>query len=512
MSPRSRLYLLLSLFALLFSNMGWAAAHYSATQMQTVQAALSTAFTYQGQLTSTGAPVSGNCDMAFRLYDDVAAGAQIGAAITTTVPVSGGVFTTQLDFGSGVFNGDARWLGIAVKCGSDSGFTTIAPRHALTAVPEAINAQTLGGLDASGYQPRMNATWIQQSPRNTPPDARYDAGNAYDAINDRLIVFGGEDLTSLPRPTDVWVLANASGVVGTSSWTQLSPTGGPPLGRDFGTVIYDPTSNSIIVHGGCAGNCSPALADTWVLSNANGLSGTPTWTQLPDAPVARDEHGAVYDSGSNRMIVFGGNTGFYGTDRNDVWVLIDANGIGSPSWIQLTPSGTPPAPRRSMGTIYDPTTNRLIILEGYQALSSTDNTYYNDIWVLTNANGLGGTPQWIQLTPTGTLPADRGGVSLVYDPATNRSILFGGVFQPDGGTPIYTFYNDVWVLTEANGVGGSPQWIQITLNGTLPVARFGSSVGYSTSSNRLIVALGRLVGDVPTNEVWLLTSANGLTR
>src|SRR5260370_39643270 len=75
-------------------------------------AALGTAFTYQGQLKNSGNPITGNCGMAFRLFDDPTAGARVGAAITTTVAVAGGLFTVALDFGGNVFTGPARWLEI----------------------------------------------------------------------------------------------------------------------------------------------------------------------------------------------------------------------------------------------------------------------------------------------------------------------------------------------------------------------------------------------------------------
>src|SRR5260221_7603213 len=100
-------------------------------------AALGTGFTYQGQLKNGSSPISGNCGMAFRLYDDPTAGALVGNPITTTVLVTAGLFTVGLDFGAGVFTGPARWLDIRVKCGADVGFTGLTPRQALTAAPYA---------------------------------------------------------------------------------------------------------------------------------------------------------------------------------------------------------------------------------------------------------------------------------------------------------------------------------------------------------------------------------------
>lgn len=345
-------------------------------------------------------------------------------------------------------------------------------------------------------------TWSPLFPTGTPPVPRYDAGSAYDEFNDRLILFSGEDFTGLPRPTDVWVLTDASGTSGTSHWLQLAPSGAVPLGREGGTKVYDITSNSLIIHGGCSANCSPALSDAWVLSNANGLGGTPTWTPLPSAPIARTSHTAVYDSNSHRMIIFGGNQAFFNTNRNDVWVLTNANGVGSPTWIQLFPTGTPPTPREGTAGIYDQVTNQMIIFGGVQYTSSTAFTYFNDVWVLTHANGLGGTPQWIQLSPSGTPPTARAYYPLAYDYSSSQIYVFSGY---NG-----SLLNDLWVLANANSLNGPPEWLQLTPTGGMPTARFGHSAAYSTISNRLLVAMGRndQVSPPLFNDVWVFSTAN----
>ncbi|MEP7341783.1 MAG: cohesin domain-containing protein [Acidobacteriota bacterium] len=225
-------------------------------------------------------------------------------------------------------------------------------------------------------------------------------------------------------------------------------------------------------------------------------------------------HTAVYDAGSKRMMIFGGNQGFVGTVRNDVWVLKDANGIGTPVWEKLNPTGTPPAPRDGATAFYDKGANRLVIFGGIQVISSTTiQPNYNDVWALTNANGLGGTPQWIQLNPAGTLPLARAEHSIAYDPATNQMIVFGGYFQPDRSLPNFgtVGLNDVWVLTGANGLAGTTQWTQRTVTGSAPTARSGTAVLFSSASNRLVVTLGAnrtipLVGPGLLNDVWALNS------
>jgi hypothetical protein len=103
------------------------------------QADLGTAITHQGQLRKVGGAVNGNCAMLFRLFDAVSGGAQIGSPILETlVPVTNGLFTVDLDFGKNAFNGEARWLEISVKCGSETTLSTLTPRQALTPAPYAL--------------------------------------------------------------------------------------------------------------------------------------------------------------------------------------------------------------------------------------------------------------------------------------------------------------------------------------------------------------------------------------
>jgi hypothetical protein len=111
--------------------------------------ALGTGFTYQGRLTEDGAPANGLYDIRFILYDSETGGSQVGVITETQedVSVTDGVFTTNLDFGAGSFNGDARWLEIAVRPGASVGtFTVLSPRQAVSATPYALVAQSAAGL------------------------------------------------------------------------------------------------------------------------------------------------------------------------------------------------------------------------------------------------------------------------------------------------------------------------------------------------------------------------------
>jgi hypothetical protein len=260
-----------------------------------------------------------------------------------------------------------------------------------------------------------------------------------------MIIFGGGLGQSSPCANDTWVLTNANGNGGTPAWTELSPAGSLPPARNYFAAAYDPNTDSMIVFGGA--NCfTVAFNDVWVLSHADGLGGTPTWTQLSPsgpAPVARELTSAVYDPGSNRLIVFGGSSATVGL--NDVWVLSNANGSGgAPAWTELAPSGGAPSARAGFSAVYDATNNRMTIYGG-----GDSSGILNDAWVLSDANGLGGTPTWTQLGPFTEFPEARNVHSAVYLPSTNKMVVFGGATQSSTGD---TAVNDVWVLSHANGL------------------------------------------------------------
>jgi hypothetical protein len=104
---------------------------------------LGTSFTYQGQLESSGLPLDGTADVIFRLFDAASGGTQIGVQQqVNNVTVEKGLFTAGIDFGAASFNGDARWLEIAVRSPAGGGeFTVLSPRQALTATPYALQTR-----------------------------------------------------------------------------------------------------------------------------------------------------------------------------------------------------------------------------------------------------------------------------------------------------------------------------------------------------------------------------------
>jgi len=351
-------------------------------------------------------------------------------------------------------------------------------------------------ISAAGVARADHQAWIRLHPTGGPPSARERHSAVYDSSTNRMIVFGGRD-SGFNALDEVWVLENANGLGSTPNWTPLSPTGTSPGPRILHSAVYDQSTNTMIVFGGRDASNSTVAANVFVLEHANGLGGTPNWVPLSTSggpPTARYRHSAVYDAANNTMTIFGGAGAGY---LNDVWVLSHANGSGgTPTWTPLTPTGGPPTGRSSTSAIYDSSTNTMTIFAGFNGSSGT--TVFDDVWVLSHANGMGGTPEWTELSPAGTPPAARTEHTAVFDTAENEMLVFGG--DDVQGTE----FNDVWALSNPNGVG-TPQWTLLTPTGGPPAARLLHSAVYDA-----IILIGRMTvfggtdGTDRLNDVWVL--------
>jgi len=348
-------------------------------------------------------------------------------------------------------------------------------------------------LASAGYA----QSWSLLAPSGTLPSPRELATSFYSPVSNRLVVFGGyPQVTAFTN--DLWILSNANGL-GAPSWTRAIPpnAAGSPPARGGAAMVYDAANNRAILAGGLSVGGAP-LNDVWILTNADATTGIPTWQRLTPTGVfpGKQEFTAAYDRDSNRLIVTVG-VGGQGT-----WVLTNANGLGgTPAWVKLTTVGDPPGRYTwHMEPMYDDVHNRLILFGGYSQALGTD---LNDVWVLANADGQDDSATWVQLQPTGPLPPPRTGGVTFYDAATNRLLVFSGQVQATG-----VYMNDLWILEGANGLGDPPRWTPVSAGGVPIAPRFRSSAAFDSARNRLIVFGGAGDGLV-RNETWVLADANG---
>lgn len=118
-----------------------------------------TGFTYQGRLSTNGVPFDGTVEMQFTLWTEKYEGSMLATSAppAEAVGVANGLFAVTLDFGAEPFDGQERWIEIAVR--SDSGtFITLEPRQPISFAPHAIFAT---GVSAEGIKGAISATNLQ---------------------------------------------------------------------------------------------------------------------------------------------------------------------------------------------------------------------------------------------------------------------------------------------------------------------------------------------------------------
>lgn len=345
----------------------------------------------------------------------------------------------------------------------------------------------------------------------------------YDAVNARLVVYGGATSTSLYG--DVRALP----LTGPPVWQQLAASGTQPGGAYDHQAIYDPTSQRMITTGGL-GDGGRIRTETWALSLAAGAeawtrlldgSGTPPatyqaayafdslrhrmlvqsglpnvnttgfyldldpdgqWTVGPTStavPLARTQHTLVRDSRRNELVLFGGYTGGPASYAQDVWIWSPAQN----AWRFLRPAGTPPSWRAGHVAVYDSLGDRMIVWGG-----GTDTA--SDITVY--ALSLGSVPAWSTLAVAGSAPSARSYAGATLDPARHRMLVYGGL----GGS------SNVWSLSLD---AGQEAWSTLPVTGG-PGDSYKPVLVYDPLRDRLVVG-GAGVSN--TQPLWTLSLTPG---
>ena len=139
MKLKLSLFSFLIILSLLVTSTGTAASMLYATGTSpAVLSPLGSAFTYQGRLMDDGTPANGTYNLIFFLWADQAKTTLLGTVPSSgslSVMVTDGFFNVTLDFGGGLFTGEARWLEIEVNG------TLLSPLQSLTAAPYALFSQ-----------------------------------------------------------------------------------------------------------------------------------------------------------------------------------------------------------------------------------------------------------------------------------------------------------------------------------------------------------------------------------
>ena len=202
---------------------------------------LDSTFTYQGQLRNAGQLVNGNVDVRFTLWDSDVAGTQIGAANSfNNYPLADGRFALGLNFGTGAFNGDQRWVQVEFRSPAGVGqYLTLNPRDKIMATPYALYALN-GTASQWDYNPKT------QSLTAAANVSKVGIGTSTPtAALEVVSATGGDDAVKLP-----------AGSVGIAELAQSAF----PRAFDITTTptIISTTRPGVLVFSGTAGNTSSA--------------------------------------------------------------------------------------------------------------------------------------------------------------------------------------------------------------------------------------------------------------
>jgi N-acetylneuraminic acid mutarotase len=251
-----------------------------------------------------------------------------------------------------------------------------------------------------------------------------------------------------------------------SGWSQANPAGSLPLPRDGHWMADDSADGTVILFGG-KGNGSHYLNDTWAYSAASS-----TWHDLRPAgslPAGRFGHSMVYDPTDRTVLLFGGviATTTQPQLANDLWAYSPA----ANTWTRLNPAGAQPPARGYPSMALDPATGTAILFGGWTGTSA-----FADTWSYDPA-----TSRWHESRTTSSPPA-RWGAPMVYDSATGKLILFGGLAGSYDGSDRF---NDTWEYDPA-----AHAWKNLAPAGALPPARGYASMVYDSVTGQVILSGG----------------------
>ncbi len=245
----------------------------------------------------------------------------------------------------------------------------------------------------------------------------------------------------------------------------MSPASAPSARADA-VMVYDSGADRIILFGGYIRG---GAADTWAYDDD-----TNTWTNMSPAsrPSGRWGHALAYDSRANRVILFAGYDG--SNALNDTWAYDYANN----TWTEMRPAKSPPISAMH-AMAYDGRSDRVISFGGLAAIGDS-----NDTWAYDYANNT-----WTKLTPI-LSPSGRRSMGITYDSEAQRIVIFGGV------DPNWSYFNETWAYSS---VGNT--WSNLTTF-IAPPARYWPGLAYDSALHRSVLFGGWGGGAEPYNDTW----------
>ncbi len=226
------------------------------------------------------------------------------------------------------------------------------------------------------YDPRSNA-WNNVDDGGLCPAPRKGQAMVYDPVSRRVVLFGGGRTDAhFHKANDTWTYDFTAG-----AWTEVRTTN-YPAARMWHSMSYDTANGNIIMFGGeSSSEFGAVMNDTWALDIES-----KTWTRLePEGavPSGRVQHAMVLDQSTGIIVLFGGS-GADTTALGDTWLY---DGLKN-AWTKPRLRGKTPACRQGQSLVYDTESNRVVLFGGYKAWAEgpgdrdgIGGSLLSDVWV-----------------------------------------------------------------------------------------------------------------------------------
>ena len=298
-----------------------------------------------------------------------------------------------------------------------------------------------------------------------------EGGAAYDPVRKRMLVFGGKKGPTGQVTNDVWQLPMPPA---SSAWLLLAPhechlnNMPPPLTKPI--VVYDPVNDALVcisqpfqvwnLYVGVSpeqwcrmstqqnppvsfvnarGCYDSRRGQVVVVTLGQGVYALPlsqdfphTWTQVsPAIPNIGEGFDCVYDPIHDRVLIRGGCAN--GSNGGPCYRTVYGLPLGTSDPVLSTVATDGPLATLYASMVYDPAWNRFLLYGGGTCCGVDDP---DEVWELPNTI----TSTWHQLSPLGSHPQGRRNQSAVYDFDGQRLAMLGGTPGPNDVTPLNDSY------------------------------------------------------------------------
>ncbi|HUZ08313.1 MAG TPA: hypothetical protein VMV89_12620, partial [Candidatus Paceibacterota bacterium] len=170
---------------------------------------------------------SGSYDFRFRLDADPAGNNILATVFTNAIPVSNGLFSTTIDFGTGWFNGSNYWLEVDVRTNATANYTGLTPLQSLTPTPYAVFASAASNVSGTVSAAQISGAMASANLSGTYGKAvtLNNAGNSFAGNGANLTSLDANNLSSGIVP-DARLSANVALLNGNQTFTGANTFSG----------------------------------------------------------------------------------------------------------------------------------------------------------------------------------------------------------------------------------------------------------------------------------------------